>query len=225
MTRNFLIAALVSLLLHAGVAFSGYLFPEAPPAAPAEEEIPVIALDLPPPPEPEEPEVVDDGPVSDEPADVAELAPPMQNDVPSAVIDSPFVQQIQAPPPPGLNRPTNISSLIPTNTRPAISSGKGLGNIFDLAALDQRPEARVRINPVYPFEMRRSGLKGEVVVGFIIDAEGGVRDPYIVRSSHPGFEAAALEAVLKWRFKPGKKGGVNVPTRVNQPLSFTLQTD
>jgi hypothetical protein len=28
--------------------------------------------------------------------------------------------------------------------------------------------------------------------------------------------------VLKWKFKPGKKGGANVNTRVQQPLDFTL---
>ena len=109
--------------------------------------------------------------------------------------------------------------------RPAVASGKGLGNIFDLAQLDNKPEARVRIKPVYPFEMRRSGLKGEVVVGFIVDSTGEVRDPYIVRSSNPGFEEAALQAVLKWKFKPGKKGGVAVNTRVAQPLSFSLNAE
>lgn len=223
MSRDLIIAVLASLFLHGGVALSGYLFEKAPPAAPAVEEMPTIALDLPPPPEPDEPEVVEDA-VSDEPAELADLAPPMQADMLSATIDSPFVQQIQAPPPPGLNRPTG-SITIPVNTRPSVGAGKGLGNIFDLAALDQRPEARVRINPVYPFEMRRSGLKGEVTVGFIVDSNGDVRDPYIIKSSNPGFEASALQAVLKWKFKPGRKGGAAVNTRVAQPLTFSLTAE
>jgi protein TonB len=143
--------------------------------------------------------------------------------VPSAVIDSPFVQQLQAPPPPGLNRPSG-SIVIPTNTRPAVASGAKMANLFNLADLDQRPEPRVRIAPVYPFEMRRSGVKGTVIVGFIVDSSGNVRDPYIVKSSSPGFEQAAIDAVLKWKFKPGKKGGVNVNTRVQQPLDFSLTT-
>jgi protein TonB len=73
--------------------------------------------------------------------------------------------------------------------------------------------------------MRRSGLKGDVIVGFIVDSEGNVRDPYIVRSSNPGFDQAAIDAVLKWKFRPGKKGGANVATRVNQPLTFSLNND
>lgn len=223
MSRDLIIAILASILLHGGIAASGYLTKEKPAAVVVAEDIPTIALDLPPPPEPDEPEIVEDV-VSEAPGDIADLAPPMQNDVPSAVIDSPFVQQIQAPPPPGLNRPTGAIA-IPTSTRPSVTAGKGLGNIFDLAALDQRPEARVRINPVYPFEMRRSGLKGDVVVGFIVDSNGDVRDPYIIRSSNAGFEEAAIQAVLKWKFKPGKKGGAAVNTRVAQPLTFSLNAE
>jgi protein TonB len=102
------------------------------------------------------------------------------------------------------------------------SGGSKLKNVFDLAALDQKPEARVRIKPIYPFEMRRSGLKGEVVVGFIVDSNGDPREPYIVRSSNAGFEEAAIQAVMKWKFKPGKKGGASVNTRVQQPLTFNL---
>lgn len=225
MSRNLIIALIVSLLLHGGIALSSYLIPEPAETVVAEPEIPTIAIDLPPPPEPEEPEVVEDAVASDEPVELADIAPPMQNDVPSAVIDSPFVQQLQAPPPPGLNRPSGGAIVIPAATRPAVGGGKALGNIFDLAALDQRPEARVRINPVYPFDMRRSGLRGEVIVGFIVDSDGNVRDPFIVRSSNPGFEQAAIDAVLKWKFRPGKKGGANVATRVNQPLTFSLNNE
>ncbi len=220
MSRNVLIAALISLLLHSGVAFSGYFFRGKPAAAPVAEETPTIALDLPPPPEPDEPEVVENV-SSDAPSEAVDLAPPMQTDVPSAVIDSPFVQRLQAPPPPGLNR-TSGAIAIPTDTRPSVVAGPKMANLFNLADLDQKPEARVRTAPMYPFEMRRSGLKGSVVVGFIVDSSGNVRDPYIVRSSNPGFEQAAIDTVLKWKFKPGKKGGVAVNTRVQQPIEFSL---
>ena len=219
MTRDVIISVLVSLFLHGGVAGSGFLFKKTT-AAPVVDETPTIALDLPPPPEPEEPEVVE-AEISDAPLEVADLAPPMQNDVPSAVIDSPFVQQLQAPPPPGINRPSGAIS-IPTNTRPAVTGGPKMANLFNLADLDQKPEPRVRINPIYPFEMKRAGVKGSVVVGFIVDNNGNVRDPYIVKSSSPPFEQPAMDAVLKWKFKPGKKGGVNVSTRMQQPLDFNL---
>ncbi len=149
----------------------------------------------------------------------------MQTDTPSAVIDSPFVQQIQAPPPPGLNRPTG-GIVIPTSTRPAIASGQGLANLFDLAALDRRPSPTFQARPQYPFEMRRSGISGEVVVRFVVDSSGNVRDPFIVRSSNPAFESSVLDAVLKWKFRPGEKGGVKVNTRnVEILIPFNLNAE
>lgn len=222
MHRNFIIALLASVIVHGGVAASGYLFKKGEPVAELALDIPSIELDLPPPPEPEEPEVYENI-VSDEPPALADLAPPTLADVPTAVIDSPFVQQVQALPPVNITRASGALDVIPPQTRPGVG-GRGLGNIFDLAALDQRPEARVRINPVYPFDMRRTGVRGEVHVGFIVDSQGNVVDPYIVRSSHSGFEQAAIDAVLKWRFRPGRKGGAAVNTRVVQPLAFNLES-
>lgn len=222
MNRTLLVAAIVSVLLHAGVAFGGLLFKKAPAAARAKEETPVIELTMPPPPEPEEPEVVENV-AADAPADLADLAPPMQADSPSAIIDSPFVQQMQAPPPP-VSRPAGSAIVLPT-APPRASAGSGLKNIFNLRDLDKQIEVRVRPLPIYPFEMRRSGLKGEVVVEFIVDTQGDVRDPLVVSSTHPGFEQAALDAVSKWKFKPGQKGGVAVNTRVRQKFPFTLEAN
>jgi protein TonB len=223
MSRDVIISILVSLAIHGGVAASGLLMRDKPIVESPLDEMPTIALDLPPPPEPEEPEIIESD-STEAPSDIADLAPPMQNDVPSAVIDSPFVQQLQAPPPPGLNRPSG-SIVIPTNTRPAISGGTKMANLFDLADLDQRPEPRVRIAPVYPFEMRRAGIKGNVLVSFVVDSNGNVRDPFVVKSTSPAFEQAAIDAVLKWKFTPGKKGGVAVNTdRVQQTINFSLNT-
>jgi len=224
MSRNLIISLLVSILLHGGTVFSGYLFKKKPQEKVVSTEIPTIALDMPPPPPPDEPEPSEEVAPTDAPTEVADLAPPMQNDVISAVIDSPFVQQVQAPVPTGLSRPTG-NIVIPTNTKPSMGTGKAMGNVFDLASLDQRPEARLRIKPVYPFELRRSGIKGEVTVGFIVDRNGDVREPYIVKSTSQGFEQAAIDAVLKWKFKPGKKGGAAVNTRVAQPLTFSLNAE
>ena len=222
MSRRLVIALLISLLLHGGAALSGYFFKKPPAPRAAAPVIPTIALYLPPLP-PEEPEPIENT-SADAPPEAIAPPPPMQTDAPSAVIDSPFVQQIQAPPPPNLARPS-AGIVIPANTRPSLGADANLGNIFDLAALDQKPEARLRIKPIYPFEMRRSGLSGEVVVGFIVDRQGEVRDPAIIHSTNPGFDDAAIQAVLKWKFKPGKKGGAAVNTRVAQPLSFSLNAE
>jgi protein TonB len=73
--------------------------------------------------------------------------------------------------------------------------------------------------------MRRAGISGEVVVDFLVDTNGDVQNAYAVRSSQREFEAAAVQAVSKWKFKPGRKGGRNVITHMQVPIVFTLSDD
>jgi periplasmic protein TonB len=216
MNRDILIAIFASLLIHGGFAVGGQILKARPvPVEAAPEEIPTVDIMPMPPVEPETPEVPDTAEPSD--SDLSDLAPPMQADTPSAV-PSPFVQKIQPPPPPGLSRPTGVIS-IPT-ARPGPGVGGGMTNLFDLANLDERPTPRFQSAPMYPFEMRRAGIKGEVLVGFIVDTSGNVRDAYAVRSSQREFEEEAVKAVMKWKFRPGKKGGAAVNTRMQVPIQF-----
>lgn len=221
MRRDLIIGILVSVLLHGGFAFGAKLFEKAKTVTKAKEEVKTIALDPMPELPPEEPEPTDSS--SDEaPADVSDIAPPMQADVPSVAIESPFVQQVQPPPPPSMSRPGNFT--IPAG-KPGTGIGKGMKDLFDIANLDQAPTAKFQANPVYPFEMRRAGITGEVVVGFIVDDQGKVRDAYAVRSTQREFEAAAIQAVMKWTFRPGKKGGRSVNTRMQVPIVFSITED
>ena len=98
-------------------------------------------------------------------------------------------------------------------------------DLFDLKNLDEQPTPRFQSKPVYPFEMRRAGITGQVIVGFIVDSKGNVREAYAVRSSHREFEQAAIQAVSKWRFRPGKKGGRAVNTRMQVPIVFNITDD
>jgi protein TonB len=70
--------------------------------------------------------------------------------------------------------------------------------------------------------MRRAGVTGAVTVVFTVDTEGNVRDAKILRSTQREFEASALQAVLQWKFKPGKRAGRVVNTRMSLPIEFTL---
>jgi TonB family protein len=88
--------------------------------------------------------------------------------------------------------------------------------------VDRTPVVVSQEAPVYPFSLRLTGNKGEVVVDFIIDPEGNVVSADVSRSSHPDFEAPAVEAVLKWRFKPGLKDGHPVYVHMRVPIYFQL---
>ncbi len=220
MNRDLIIALAVSAVLHVGTLFGEYLFDKkAPPPPKRQEEAIIELMEMPPPPPEEEPELQE---TSDEaPAEVAELAPPMAADLPSVVTIDSFVQKLQPPPPPGLERPTgNIT--IPTGRPNTGNIGQGMKDLFDLANLDQAPQARIQAKPNYPFEMRRAGITGDVLVGFIVNSNGDVVEATAIKSSQREFEAAAIQAVSKWKFKPGRKGGKAVNTRMQVPIVFSI---
>lgn len=85
------------------------------------------------------------------------------------------------------------------------------------------PRAISRPPPIYPMAMRKSRLRGEVLVDFVVDREGRVTHAKIVRSMNPAFDEPALEAVQRWKFEPGRKGGVPVNTHMQVPIGFQLE--
>lgn len=219
MRRDLIIGILISLAIHGGVAWLGEALKPGPKKVTAQKEEQVVQLMEMPKIEPDEPETID---TDEAPAAQVDFAPPMQTDVPQLVQVDSFVQQVQPPPPEGLKPATGVISI--PQGRPG-GLGKGI-EVFDISKLDQQPQARVRVPPQYPFEMKRQGITGEVLVEFIVDTNGDVRNPYVVKSTNRDFENAALQAISKWKFKPGKKGGRTVNTsRVQQPFSFNLNND
>jgi protein TonB len=72
--------------------------------------------------------------------------------------------------------------------------------------------------------MRRLSNRGEVVVEFIVDYCGNAISVQVVRSSDVAFETAAVQAVAKWKFKPGRKDGRDVNTLVQQVIAFSMET-
>lgn len=95
--------------------------------------------------------------------------------------------------------------------------------VFDISKLDQTPLAKFQARPFYPAEMKNADVTGEVVVDFIVDANGDVQKAYAARSSRREFEAAAVEAVNKWKFAAGKKGGRDVATHMQVPIVFGIK--
>jgi RNA polymerase sigma factor (sigma-70 family) len=96
-------------------------------------------------------------------------------------------------------------------------------SVYDLSALDQTPAPRFQARPQYPADMRAAGITGQVIVDFIVDANGDVQKAYAIRSSQREFEAAAIQAVSKWKFKPGQKGGQPANAHMQLPIVFTLE--
>jgi TonB family protein len=88
---------------------------------------------------------------------------------------------------------------------------------------DKSPVCISQQAPEYPFSLRLAGNKGTVVVDFIVDKQGNVVKADVLKSSHPDFEAPAVEAVLKWKFKPGIREGQPVFVHMQVPIFFELE--
>jgi protein TonB len=95
-------------------------------------------------------------------------------------------------------------------------------NAFHVSDLDKPPELVSAVQPGYPAEMRKAGTDGSVTLLFVLDEEGRVNDPRVDASSHPAFEQPALEALKKWRFRPGTKEGQPVKTYMRLPMRFRV---
>lgn len=76
---------------------------------------------------------------------------------------------------------------------------------------------------IYPKSAREKKLQGHVLVEFIIDKNGNLIDPEIVRGVSPELDRAAL-AVFENppTFIPGTKDGENVNTKMLIPIVFKL---
>lgn len=78
--------------------------------------------------------------------------------------------------------------------------------------------------PAYPPLSKRLGEQGKVVVRVLIGADGVPQKAELRQSS--GFDRldqAALATVLKWRYVPGKRGGVAEEMWFNVPINFVLE--
>jgi len=69
----------------------------------------------------------------------------------------------------------------------------------------------VRVNPTYPPREQARGIEGWVIVQFNVTAAGTVRDATVVDSEPKAvFDAAALEAIGRWRYNPRVDRGIAV---------------
>lgn len=95
-----------------------------------------------------------------------------------------------------------------------------LEGAFSLAEIDQKPRVVYQAGPLFPAEMRGRKVEGVVSVIFLVDTAGKVANPRAEKSSHPAFEAPALDAVKQWRFEPAVRGGERVPCKMRISIRF-----
>lgn len=82
----------------------------------------------------------------------------------------------------------------------------------------------VKVQAVYPRRALQRGIEGYVVVGFTVTKSGTVRDPYVIEAEPANiFDQAAMDAVLKFKYKPRVVNGEPVEVEgVQNRLTFAI---
>lgn len=82
----------------------------------------------------------------------------------------------------------------------------------------------VAANFKFPSEAREDKAQGVVVVSFIVEKDGSVKEASVLRSVHPALDAEAVRVMLLLpRFQPAEQRGKPVRMQFNMPINAKLQ--
>jgi TonB family protein len=79
-----------------------------------------------------------------------------------------------------------------------------------------------KVEPEYSEEARKAKYSGTVLLSVVVDEHGVPTEIHVVRPLGLGLDEKAIEAVQKWRFRPGVKNGRPVRVRATIEVSFRL---
>jgi periplasmic protein TonB len=116
---------------------------------------------------------------------------------------------------------TGIGSGKGPGVGPGSGGGSG-GGAYKIGGGVSAPVPVYRPEPEYSEEARKAKWQGAVLLELVVDANGVPQDIKVVRSLGLGLDQKAIEAVQKWRFKPGQKDGKAVPVSANIEVNFRL---
>ena len=80
------------------------------------------------------------------------------------------------------------------------------------------------MNIKYPEEAHQAGVMGRVIVTFVVEKDGSISEPTVIRSIHSSLDAEALRVVSampKW--EPGMQNGEPVRVKYTVPITFSLK--
>ncbi len=76
----------------------------------------------------------------------------------------------------------------------------------------------------YPEIARKANVEGRVIVQFIVDEEGNVREPAILRGIGGGCDQEAIRVITEHaKFVPGRQRGRAVQVKMSLPIVFKLR--
>ena len=95
-------------------------------------------------------------------------------------------------------------------------------NVFRIGGAVTAPSVLFKVDPEYTEEARVAKYSGTVVLTVEINPEGVAQNIRLVKALGLGLDEKAVEAINKWRFKPGTKDGVAVTVAAQIEVNFRL---
>lgn len=78
----------------------------------------------------------------------------------------------------------------------------------------------------YPVEAQKNGIQGRVICQFVVDTDGKIINPEVVRSVSPELDAEALRVVSSMpAWLPGRQKEKTVKVKYTLPINFALQNN
>jgi TonB family protein len=104
-----------------------------------------------------------------------------------------------------------------------VPSKKSLSRIR-LVETDRMPECVSAVVPTYPKFAKENRIEGEVWLQVLVDKHGNVGEVRVFRKSKSdvGFEQAAMDAALKWKYRPALCNRKPVAVWIFYTLRFRL---
>ncbi|HEX7916844.1 MAG TPA: energy transducer TonB [Rudaea sp.] len=115
---------------------------------------------------------------------------------------------------------SKVDSIAPPADRPVPTAPSDSG-VADASptALGYGTQTKIPYPPI----ALRNHVEGTVILRVLVGEDGNVKDIEVDRSSGSrDLDRAAREAVMKWKFRPGVRGGVAYAGWARVPISFAL---
>jgi periplasmic protein TonB len=84
------------------------------------------------------------------------------------------------------------------------------------------PQLVYKVEPEFSEEARKAKYQGVVLLSIIVDSSGSVRSVRVLQSLGLGLDEKAIEAVTRWRFRPGLFDGKPAATEATVQVHFQL---
>ena len=102
-------------------------------------------------------------------------------------------------------------------------SGGGIGGgFYRVGGGVTAPRVIYAPDPEFSDEARVAKYQGVVVLWAIVGTDGRTHNIRVMRSLGMGLDEKAMEAIRRWVFEPGCKGGVPVAVEINVEVTFRL---